>query len=167
MAIYSVYLPPEARIDASVADMSDKDIDRVAFLLDGKSMLALIAPAIWLIWQRLWLILALYVLAMMALTALIEFGNPQLGSFLSVLPGLFLFLEGREMVRRRYERQGWRFDGVIEAGDEKTAELRYFLEQDYAPAPIKPDKSDKPDWPATPLFTKPIKQVAPFGLFPE
>lgn len=161
MVIYSVYLPPETGNDASVPYMSDREIDRVAFLPDGKALLALIAPAIWLIWQRLWLILALYVLAMVALAALIQFGNPQLGSFLSVLPGLFLFLEGREMVRRRYERQGWRFDGVIEAGDEKTAELRYFSEQDYAPAPTKPVE------PTTPLFAKPIKQVAPFGLFPE
>ena len=161
MAIYSVYLPPETGNDASVPTMSDKDIDRVVFLPDGKALLALIAPAIWLIWQRLWLVLAFYVLAMVALAALIEFGNPQLGSFLSVLPGLFLFLEGREMIHRRYERQGWRFDGVIEAGDEKTAELKYFLEQDYAPATKKPDE------PATPIFTKPIKQVALFGLFPE
>ncbi|MBL4892479.1 MAG: DUF2628 domain-containing protein, partial [Rhizobiaceae bacterium] len=155
---------PEAGNDASVPTMSDKEIDRVAFLPDGKALLALIAPAIWLIWQRLWLVLALYVLAMAALAALIEFGNPELGSFLSVLPGLFLFLEGREMVHRRYERQGWRFDRVIEAGDEKIAELRYFSEQDYAPTPAKSDKSDRP---AVPLFAKPIKQVAPFGLFPE
>lgn len=161
MAIYSVYLPPEARNDASVPSMSDKDIDRVVFLPDGKALLALIAPAIWLIWQRLWMVLAFYVLAMSVLAALVEFGNPQLASFLSVLPGLFLFLEGREMVHRRYERQGWRFDGVIEAGDEKTAELRYFSEQDYAPTPIKTDR------PTVPVFTKPIKQVAPFGLFPE
>ncbi|MFK5979483.1 MAG: DUF2628 domain-containing protein [Rhizobiaceae bacterium] len=165
MATYSVYLPPEAGIDASVPNMSDADIDRVAFLPDGKSLLALLVPAIWLIWQRLWLVLALYVLAMVALAALIEFGNPQLGSFLSVLPGLFLFLEGREMILRRYERQGWRFDGVVEAGDEKTAELRYFSEQDYTPAHVptlaNPIKS------TAPLFTKPIKQVAPFGLFPE
>ena len=161
MAIYSVYLPPEAGNDASVPTMSDADIDRIAFLPDGKALLALIAPAIWLIWQRLWLILAVYVLAMVALVVLAQFGNSQLGSFLSVLPGLFLFLEGREMIHRRYERQGWRFDGVIEAGDEKTAELRYFSDQDYAPKPAKPEKQ------AAPLFAKPIKQVAPFGLFPE
>jgi len=131
MAIYSVYLPPEA---TGPDNLLDSDRARIAFLADGKSVLALVVPLIWLIWQRLWLPLAIYFLVVTVIITVTQFLSPQLGLVLSVLPGFFLFLEGRELIRRRYERQGWHFDGVIEAPDEISAETRYFSNHELNPA---------------------------------
>jgi Protein of unknown function (DUF2628) len=113
MAIYTVHLPP------------DGDADKARFLREGGNILALIVPAIWLIWQRLWLWLLLYI----ALSIAIGLAGRLAGSgalFLGILPGLYLFLEGNELVRARLERVGWNLAGVVEASNRADAELRFF-----------------------------------------
>ena len=155
MAIYSVYLPPESGNEAS---------DRTVFLGDGPALLALIVPIVWLLWHRLWLEAALYVLIMVAFGVSTQFGYPEIGAFLSFLPGLYLMLEGRELVRCRYERSGWHFDGVVEAGDIEAAELRYFSNFVEATR-IEPPKTE--NQPKSPIFSNHIRRPAPIGLFPE
>lgn len=125
MAVYSIYLPPD------IGDrVLDADRARVIFLPDTKSLWALIIPAIWLMWNRLWLPFALYMVVLMTILTLGNQWNLQLAFLLSGLPGLYLFLEGNELVRLKFEREGWLFDGILEAPDEETAELRYFADHE-------------------------------------
>jgi Protein of unknown function (DUF2628) len=113
MAIYTVYLPP----DGDAAD--------ARFIRDGANIVALIVPAIWLIWQRLWLWLLLYI----ALSIAVGLAGRLVGAsavLLGILPGLYLLLEGNELVRARLERSGWKLGGVVEASSRSDAELRFF-----------------------------------------
>ena len=54
-----------------------------------------------------------------------KFTGSQFVVMLSALPGLYLFLEGQELRRGELERQGWQFEGVVEAANEEEAELRF------------------------------------------
>lgn len=166
MAIYSVYLPPESGNDAA---LSSSSAERIAFLSDDKALLALIVPVVWLIWQRLWLALAVYALVMVVIMVLAQSGYGTISSLLSVLPGIYLLIEGREMIRRRYERQGWNFDGVIEAGDEETAELRYFSKAEHRHSLQKSRQKPRPAAKPRMFATSQIRPAppTPMGLFPE
>ena len=78
---------------------------------------------------------------------------------LSALPGLFLFLHGRELVRERLEREGWSEAAVFSAENEEEAELRFFGRPRRSMNPAVPLASLKPAVvPAAP---------ASFGMFPE
>ncbi len=114
MAIYSAYLPPDGtREDAR-------------FIADGPAIFALIVPAVYLIWHRLWQPLMIYVLVAgaLALPAMLV-PSPWLG-LLPALPGFFLMLQGRDLVRADLEHKGWQESQCVEADNEADAELRFF-----------------------------------------
>ena len=117
MTIYTVHLPP---ISGSGND------DRARMISEAPALLALIFPALWLIWHRLWYALAAYLLlaAIVSVTAQWT-ANDALGG-LMIIPGLYLFLEGRQLLRARLERRGWRFAGVVEAESEAEADIKWF-----------------------------------------
>ena len=113
MAIYTVYTPP------------DGDAGKARFVRDGVNVVALVIPAIWLLWQRLWLWLLVYILLALAIglaSRLIGAG----ATLLAILPGFYLLLEGNELVRARLERHGWQLADVVEAPNQADAELRFF-----------------------------------------
>ena len=157
MAVYSIYLPPD--IGTSVLD---KDRARAVFLPDTRSVWALIIPAVWLAWNRLWLPLAVYIAIAMAFVVIANQWNAQLALLLSGLPGLYLFLEGNELIRLKHEREGWLFDGVLEAPDRPTAELRYFS----GGAESRPVQTGLRQSAAAPHFEPPLA-TTPSSLFPE
>ncbi len=117
MASYSIYLPS--------ADSSDDQTTAFRLLRDGVSVLAIAVPPLWLAFHRLWIPLMLYLVAMLALVLVTKLTGNEFLAALSVLPGLYLFLEGQELRRGELERQGWRFGGVVEAANETEAELRF------------------------------------------
>lgn len=114
MAIYSAYLPPDGtREDAR-------------FIADGPAIFALIVPAVYLIWHRLWQPLMAYVLVAgaLALPSMLV-PSPWLG-LLPALPGFFLMLQGRDLVRADLEQKGWHEAASLQADNEADAELRFF-----------------------------------------
>ena len=44
---------------------------------------------------------------------------------LSSLPGLYLFIEGNQLVQNKLERSGWKFSSVIDASDAEDAEIKF------------------------------------------
>lgn len=147
MAIYSVYLPP------------DGDAEKARFLPDGRSLFALVVPAVFLLWNRLWFAFGMYTLAALALALIGVLAGETVAALLSALPGLFLFLHGRELVRERLDRDGWIEAAVFSAEDEEEAELRFFG---------RPRRTMNPAVPLTAM--KPaVVPAAPssFGMFPE
>ncbi len=122
MKTYSVYLPPE---DASKPQTAS-DNSHAKFLVDGKCIAAIFLPPLWLLWNKLWWGFAVY-LAFSAIISLLAFTSFQNAIvFLSVIPGLFLLLEGHELIRQYWEDKGWRFVGVVHGRNAEEAELRYF-----------------------------------------
>lgn len=114
MASYSVYLPP------------DGTRENARFLSDGKSFFALILPPLFLLVNRLWFALGMYVLGVAALGLAGMVTGPVASFLISILPGIYLFIDGRQLVRGRLERAGWREVTVVSGENVAEAEQRYF-----------------------------------------
>ena len=124
MATYLAYLPP--------AGWTGDRRDDFKLVRDGKNPLALIFPPFWLAWHRLWLELLVYAVITFAiiLLAIWQPGAPVM--YLSAVPGLYLLLEGDELIRRNLERFGWQYSGVIEGDTREEAEIRFLENADPA-----------------------------------
>lgn len=132
------------------------------FLVDGKSLLAIFAPPLWLVWHRMWWGLVVYV-ALLALLAMMYF-TPlrEAGLYLSAIPGLFLMLEGNELIRQRHERQGWQYLGLVQGQNLEDAEMRFFETQTLGETTVTP---------SAPKLSEPVKlsaatPVQSISLFP-
>ena len=152
MTTFAVYLPPEDRIG--------DPIDQFVLVRDSKSPLALIFPPFWLAWHGLWMELLAYLVVAVAILLLMIWQPGAPVGYLSALPGLYLLLEGTELIRAKYERQGWRYDGIVEGDDQEEAEIRYLTNyaRESAPEKTKPAPVQRPIG---------FKPVANAGLFPE
>jgi hypothetical protein len=137
------------------------------FVKDKGSIIALILPAFWLAWNRLWFALIIYLCVAFFFFAI---GNTQWAMIVSVfsfIPGLYLFLEGPCLLAAKFERSGLKLAGVIEAGDMDSAELKWFAKTniDERPAIAEAEKGrvSKPFHPVL----RPVTDKAEFGLFAE
>lgn len=155
MAIYSVYLPPE-RSGKNAAE-------NLRLLRDAKAPLALIFPPLWLIWHRLWVELAVYFAVAMAISLLAAWKPLPPVLYLSALPGLYFLLEGNELIRRKLERQGWRFAGVVNGDNHDEAEIRFVVENEHQFKTEKP----KPTMQTQAASRSIASSAATVGLFPE
>lgn len=119
MTTYTIYLPPE---DAGL------EPDEVFRLVpDTKATLALIFPPFWLAWHKLWLPLMVYIVVITAILMLAVWSPGIAVSYLSILPGLYLLLEGYELVRQNLEAKGWQYAGVVEGENREEAKIRYLV----------------------------------------
>ena len=118
MTIYSVY----------VIEAPDKDTGHdYRFVPDTKSIWALIAPPVWLIWHRLWLALLVYFCVATGIGMLAGLEPGPAAAYLSILPGLFLLLDGNQLIVNKLERDGWVYQGVVEANSKEDAETKFFM----------------------------------------
>ena len=146
MAMYTAYLPP------------DGNLERARIVSDARPLLALVLPSIYLLWNRLWFAFAVYALSAVAIGLSAYFIGDTAALFLSVLPGLFLFVHGPELVAAGLESRGWREAGVLAADDASEAEFRFFAIR-FGPKPAAAR-------PAPPPLPAPAN-MASFGMFPE
>ena len=155
MAIYSVYLPPES---------SGKNVaENFRLLRDAKAPLALIFPPVWLIWHSLWVELAVYFAIAMAISLLAAWQPLPPVFYLSAFPGLYLLLEGNELIRRKLEREGWHFAGVVNGDNQDEAEIRFLVENNQKFNIERPKPAAR-----TPVVSRSImSKPAGVGLFPE
>jgi len=155
MTIYSVYLPPEHD--------GEKAAEEFQLLRDAKAPLALIFPPFWLAWHRLWLELLIYATVATGIGLLAVWQPLPPVFYLSAIPGFYLLLEGNELVRRKLERGGWRFAGVVDGQNRDEAEIRFLVENEKLLSNGGRREtlgaSEKP----VSVFSPP----APTGLFPE
>lgn len=148
MTLYSVYEPP-----SKARDPEDR-AEALVFVKEGFSWPALLVPGLWLLYQRMWLELILFV-ALFALLASI-FGSSDQGQtlfgWLSVaLIALFAF-EANDLRRAALERRGYQQAGTAIGPGRDTAELAFFRswlpEQEKGrqrePAPGRPSTAGIP-----------------------
>ena len=159
MAFYTVMIPPPG------SGGPRDQIERARLLPERFSWSALLLTGLWLLGKRLWLATFLFALLWAALFyAGSRFGLSGSAFLLAYLAiGLFLGLEGQNLILRKLTRQGWRLADVVEARTLGEAERRYFeraLAGEAAPPraapPPPPQTRPQPSGPA------PI-----IGLFPE
>ncbi len=111
---------------------------QAAFVRDGFSLLAFIAPVLWLLWYRLWLEAILVLLVAAIIAALGNYADMGAAlPMLSLLVSAFIGMEGQAMRLARLRRRGWREAAVIEAANRTEAEIRYFSEASAA-ASVQP-----------------------------
>jgi hypothetical protein len=153
MAIYTVHCP------AGEADAAT--LERARFVRLGFSWAALLFGPIWLLAQRLWRPLGVFILA----AALAGFAATQgvLGGgglfWLYILYALYLGFEGRAYLAAALERRGRPLTDIVCAADISSAERGFFARglAQGAQRPVSP--------PTRPPHSPPPPQV--LGLFPE
>lgn len=116
MRAYTVHAAPSA----------PDDPERFVFVKDGFSWPALLVPALWMLWHRLWLTLlcgVIFVLVIMWIELL--FGERY--ALLAAALGLLLFaLEANNIRRLSLEQRGWRELGSTTGRRFDEAELKFF-----------------------------------------
>jgi hypothetical protein len=165
MSVYTVHEPPVRSADPL------PDAERIVFVRDGFSFWAFLLAPLWMLWHRMWLVLAGYVIVAVALeTALAAFGGARaaasiLGLFISLLVGL----EASTLRRFTLRRRRWKNVGIVSGDDVEDAERRFFdawLRQ----SPSRP-AGNAAAAPAPPGSAATIPRVPPnsdvVGLFPE
>ncbi|WP_350335756.1 DUF2628 domain-containing protein [Coralliovum pocilloporae] len=119
MAIYTVL--------ARGSDLSDAEafVDGSVFVKNGFSVLAAAFPALWLIWNRLWLELLAYGLALLGLYMLSGVMHPVGLVILHSLVVLYLALEATSLHTSALLRRGYKELGVVTGHDREECEARF------------------------------------------
>ena len=164
MTVYTVHEPRQRSDDAV------RDAERFVFVRDGFYFWAFLMPPIWMLWQRLWLALILYLAAVSALGA----GLWALGAsegvrlLATLLVSLLVGFEAATLWRWALARRGWKNVGVVVGADLEAAERRFFdawvLSEKAAPV-SRPGTGTPPAGSARPVRMPKAPDVV--GLFPE
>jgi hypothetical protein len=147
MASYTVHLPP------GVSRTEAASTGRMRLVRDGFSVFALILPLIWLVWNRLWLVLLAWIAVVIGIEALARVAGEVPASIVAVLFALWFAVEARDLQRWTLARRGWQDAGVVVASHADEAERRV-VEAWLAP-------------PAGPAATSPTPPPAPRPLVPS
>jgi hypothetical protein len=122
VTLYSVYEPPAAAPDLEAR------AEGLTFVRQGFSWGALLVPAIWLLYRRMWLELILFVL-LLALLAWAagpsDMGQALLGWGSMALVVLFAFA-ANDLRAEALERRGYRLAGIANGRGRDAAELAFF-----------------------------------------
>jgi hypothetical protein len=166
VTVYSVYEP--ASDDEDIAARAD----RIAFVKEGFAWLALIVPALWLLYHRMWIEFVVF----MALIFGLEwaFGADGQGAeivgWLSLAITVLFAFEANDLRGAMLERRGYRFAGVATGRGREEAERSFFtgwLSQRERPrrGVPPPEKITPGAKPASPSRGRGGDDV--IGLFPQ
>jgi hypothetical protein len=122
MRVYSVHEPPVRGLDPL------PDAERFVFVRDGFYFRAFLFAPLWMLWHRMWPMLAGYVIISAVVeTALVVVGaSPTDVLVVALLIALLIGLEASTLRRFTLNRRGWKNVGVISGDDLEDAERRFF-----------------------------------------
>ncbi|SHM89256.1 DUF2628 domain-containing protein [Roseibium suaedae] len=119
---YYVMAPPDLKDPVA----SPHEADRLVFVPDRFSWPAFAFSIIWILWNRLWLVLLGY----LVVTLVLETAAAVTGGAAPMVAGLAVSIlfgfEANSLRRWSMERAGWRVLGLACGSDETEAELRFF-----------------------------------------
>lgn len=124
MRTYTVHEPASA--GSSVEDRAS----RLVFTKEGFALWALVAPLLWLLFNRLWWELILFLLLTIAVVIAVKTGagSDVAAGWASFLLNLVFAFEARDIKRRALERRGHRLVGIVTARNLEEAERRFLTE---------------------------------------
>ncbi len=161
MPVYTVHEPPVRAAEAS------PDPERFVFVRDGFYFWAFLVTPLWMLWHRLWLVLLIYVVAVLGVESALSYSGIGAGggNVAVLLISLLIGLEASTLRRFTLAHRGFRQVGVVGGSSSETAERRFF----HAWADSKPAQSGKP--PSSPVQPAPLPAMPQasdiIGLFPE
>lgn len=169
MTLYTVLI--------SGAPEAEPDPMAVVFVKEGFCWPALFFAPLWLIFRRLWWVLAGYIVVVAAVAALGNAVGEAFGGPALVLLHFLFALEANELRRWTLRRRGYRLTAVVEGRGLEEAEIRYFtgLPSNAAPEATPPaaGPTPPPAAPSPPPALRPLGPMAPsaeagevVGLFP-
>jgi Protein of unknown function (DUF2628) len=141
--------------------------ERFIFLREKFSLRAFLFGPLWMIWQRLWVVLGAYLVGV----GLVGYGLRVIGvGWLALalalgLVHLLIGLEATTLLRWTRARRGWRESGVVIADDLEMAERRFFDNR----ATLRPPAKSAPRLVPEQLAASQAEPSQPdiIGLFPE
>jgi hypothetical protein len=166
MSVYTVHEPPLRAADAL------PDAERFVFVRDGFSFWAFLLAPLWMLWHRMWLVLAGYV----AVSAVIELALAAVDASQAVLVivGLFISLlvglESSTLRRFTLRRRGWKNVSVVSGDDLEDAERRFFdawLRNASSRRPRGSPASPMPETASASPMPRAAQVSGVIGLFPE
>ena len=143
MTVYTVLSPPPVAGDIAPEPLS------LLFIKEGFCWPALFFPEIWLIFRRMWLVLVLDVVVIIAASVLAGKAGPIVALIL-VLARFLFALEANGLRRWSFYRHGYRLIGVAEGRRLWEAELRFFLDWTPGTAALPPSTELGPPAPRAP-----------------
>ncbi len=166
MSVYTVHEPPLRAADVS------PDAERFAFVRDGFSLWAFLLAPLWMLWHRLWLVLASYVVVSAGLErVLVAVGaSASAVALVAVLISLLVGIEASTLRCLTLRRRGWKNVGIVSGDDLEDAERRFFDAWLQKPPYQQAASSSAPPAAAgAAAATMPRAAQAPdvIGLFPE
>jgi hypothetical protein len=122
MSVYTVHAPPQQTAEALA------DAERYVFVRDGFAMWAFLLTPFWLLWHRLWLVLAIYLVVSAGLETLLVLAGASAGvvTLVGVLISFFVGLEASTLRRLTLSLRGWKNVGLVSGYDIEDAERRFF-----------------------------------------
>lgn len=122
MNIYTVHHRQEAT--GSLTGLADDAV----LVKQGFSWPAFLVPLFWLVWKRMWIVLALYLAVEMGLAAVTytELASQGAVAAASLAVNLILGFQGNDLYRWTLERRRYREQAVVAGRDLAAAEHRYF-----------------------------------------
>ena len=154
MRVYTVHEPPGGNLEDMV------------FVKEGFCWPALFVPALWLIYRRLWLGLAAWFVASIALAWLVRAAGLEDGAAAVVMLGfnLLVAFEANDWLRWTLDRKGYREVAVVAGSNQSEAEARYFQAR-LAGRPAGAPPPSNP--PAPPPVPRSLMDSPALGLYPQ
>lgn len=120
MTIYAVLAPPAG------AGSTQPEPDRFVFVKEGFCWPAFYLTIPWLIFRRMWLVLAIYIVVAAVVFAIAGGAPPPVAWSILVLFAFLVGLEANNLRRWTLERRGYWFIGVASGDRMSEAEYRFF-----------------------------------------
>ena len=164
MTVYSVYEPRSDDEDIAVR------ADRIAFVKEGFAWLALIVPALWLLYHRMWIEFVIFMALIFGLEWAFGAEGAEIAGLLSLAITVLFAFEANDLRGAMLERRGYRLAGVATGRGRQEAERSFFtgwLRQQERPrrGVSPPEKITPGAKPAAPSRSRGGDDV--IGLFPQ
>lgn len=165
MSVYTVHQPPAPAADPL------PEAERIVFVRDGFSFWAFLFAPLWMLWHRMWLVLAGYIAVVIVLGTLAAVFDVSANalSVIGFLISLLIGLEASTLRRFTLRRRGWVSAGIVSGDDVEDAERRFFdvWLRDSAARSVATDPSAPPSAPAGARMPRAFRPADVIGLFPE
>lgn len=122
--IYTIHGPSQY-FTAKAQNADEAQFSKLVAVPEDLAKWALLVPPFWLTFHKLWWTLGGYCLFLAGMTGLLATSLWPVAVCLAGLPGIYLFLEGRQLCRSRLEDSGLDMIGVVDATSEEGAIARF------------------------------------------